>query len=547
MRKRKGTGRGPGVLASSEEGDRILGFYAPGGTPTILEHDDLSWLTAIHEQTHRDDINNTLYGFVVRCEAELADANGCTRIRRWLAGRSLAQLLSHAWNALEGSAVAAEHLALLRRGDMVLLKEVFGALPREYRRAASPYLFMLHEGIIKQTEQILSSVEAYIWISAHRTAMAELALDLDLLPLVSRRVTYRGLCLAALRSRPGRNVKKVCEAFFGMDHRAIPTRIDMIASKGSRATFAGGELSISFRQYVIALKECVSQQLSLSLEEGACWDVSVQALAAQLRSDLETRYSTLRRWHWANEYVGMSSWTDLAAGAPIIGEMQEVEVGAEGLAALLVDGAKPAGHLGRLLHVTPMETSNSVHVAVLHFLEPSGPEHVCRFLNVLHCAHLPSSQLVKIETTQQLDDFAWCAFARLSSDGVLPQADLWFSLAKPVFLYQPVFDSDVIEKLVVQHGAVVELRASPAPGPLSYVVLTARIRGVTILWIDSSFEVSRIRSEGGLFLTPSLQFAFAEEIDVPMFRAMYVAALNVLSGFVPRASDSPFASSSANT
>ncbi len=116
----------------------LAGYYLFGETPTVVDPrqsgmPDTS-LANVHEQSHRDLVNNTLYGYALPTLREIRAAGhkGPADI-----GGLLVTLSGRIWYCAEGSATAMELIALRNRETESDIPAFLAALPADYREALS--------------------------------------------------------------------------------------------------------------------------------------------------------------------------------------------------------------------------------------------------------------------------------------------------------------------------------------------------------------------------------------------------------------------------
>jgi hypothetical protein len=157
---------------------RLLGFYDFGHAPTILTGDGsdpkLANRTMIHEQAHKDDVFNTIYGRLLRTLLTRQDP-ACVDDE---ARAAFKQLLDGAWFTFEGSATFQEFCLEFLSEDGSGFDGVAESLPGQYRLALM--LFNVAVDRLFQTRtnyDFTDPVEVYLVHSLCGFALSEFLLD----------------------------------------------------------------------------------------------------------------------------------------------------------------------------------------------------------------------------------------------------------------------------------------------------------------------------------------------------------------------------------
>jgi hypothetical protein len=152
----------------------MAGYCFFGGTPTVLDPRGsgraATDLTNVHEQTHRDLVNNTLYGYVLRRLRDLQQLQEQNHTKIAHVDRLIANLSGKVFLCAEGSATAMEMLVAGNRAEGEA-DALLAALPPDYQTATTLYLKLV------KTHLPFPPAVDFLLRASLIAAVTELALD----------------------------------------------------------------------------------------------------------------------------------------------------------------------------------------------------------------------------------------------------------------------------------------------------------------------------------------------------------------------------------
>lgn len=530
-------GRG---LLSSSEGNRILGFFKTGGPPTVLVTEGNAFLTALHEQTHFDDITNTLWGFILRCEGDLAQLEGQSSFFRWKHRRCYMSMISRGWDVLEGSAVCSEVLFLYSLGRKKSVLDLFSSIPRSYRNAATPFIGTLMDGLILPAKLDLTDRQCFFFVSAYRAAIAELSLDLQLISKARAGTSYSDALSIARFTRPSKNMRNILQALPSIDWQQFGDDILEAEQNMNELVHPGTEISRTLRLHIVTIKKVLAREV-LDSNHVTVSDLLRTQISSGIRRELEDTFAQLRRLRYRPNAPVMRV-TDVTGGNKLGNTMQEIEVTPEEFNHLFTSDddfltmlpESERNHFTcRLIFTIPLPGAGpDKHFGgELNFSEPQDDFSVARYGNLIRFSYIDRMirDQLSANRARPLPTLGWLGFGIVDHDGLIDDWQYWSSRPDPVFLWSPVFSDQSIVALKNNFGEAAKLYAGPVPGPLNLTLLRCEIKQVTIFWLDSGpVPLEVIETNGALAISEEVSMEFTHPPKDNRFLAAYVASLHIM-------------------
>ena len=177
----------------------LLGYYEFGGIPTVIDplqsgSKDTD-LTNVHEQSHRDLINNTLYGYAIVRLLHLSHLSGLDKKSRREFKQAFKTLSERLFLCAEGLAVALEIFIAKHTDGGVRLNRLLARLPTEYKEALDQY-----RPLLSLNEESTSKEFDFSVRQALICAIAENSLDWSILTSLSTPIEFRELVAKLVNS-----------------------------------------------------------------------------------------------------------------------------------------------------------------------------------------------------------------------------------------------------------------------------------------------------------------------------------------------------------
>lgn len=529
-----------GIRRNSEL-NPILGYLRPGGNPTVVISGKSGFLTAIHEQAHFDDLNNTIFGMVVRCEHDITKSHGPGFFARLSAKSTLNNLLNKSWKILEGSAVSAEFIHLLHLGRTSELDIFRDSLPRSYRKAASPFFWMLLESPVSITKLDLRQRDSAIFAGVNRAAIAELALDLDFLRYEASQLDYEKCRMIAKRSRPTKNLEQILSALIAVDFSSCGDQF--AAALADRASLvADGPLETQELRLSICIFKKMIAEFILCKPDLHVSDKVKLSTAKRIREELQERYSDIPKLTYFSDRPVVRV-TDVTGGKKLDLKWEEQELTdvdflhlleSDDAILQLIPPEQRHQFMCRMIWIWPIKRDEAMSYfsAELSFSEPLRDDVVARILLFIRYSFVQRQDLLEaLHKHPNENTLGVLGLADFSMKGELEHFDTWSQIERKVVLWSPVFASHTLDALSARFGDAARFCISKVPGPLQLIMIRCEIGSLTVFWIDTGpIPIETIKENGGLAISKNLFVPFGVSPDDPQFLAAYVAALHVMPG-----------------
>ncbi|MGB8274489.1 MAG: hypothetical protein WCF16_04365 [Alphaproteobacteria bacterium] len=455
---------------------QLAGSYSIGGTVVIFTHDESSTLVNVHEQTHRDNINNTFFGYwLVRLTdfTNRAPWNGMPP-----AEQLVSEAISGAWNTLEGAAVCAEHLHLRMGFADTREEDWLALLPDDYMRAYDAYRSALHPFLSSGAPPGLLHLSMATMVHA----VAECALDDALLGLAAPPDQFQVMHDKFSGVKPDAVVQAYLKATEQISHRQIASNL-----QHPEWLLEGSDMARALRSLVMAHKKALFDIVRTNSPIWILSDKEKAGLKAQVDAALCAAFPELPYRRNAPRYVGPAMSADLKAYEPKH-QLPLVSIGAELAAQHIKAAQQRSGAFSTAVVILKYPSEDRYTASVVPITERSD-DHVASILLEAEIVNFEGPERLIRELDIQFgeSEFFWCSYLlqpELPNSTKPYDWDFIRTLQAPVFLYFSIFDAAWLSEFVTFLDCEVTLTAAKVDAVTGQLdALCLSVGNIRIFWV----------------------------------------------------------------
>jgi hypothetical protein len=473
------------------------GFYRVGETPTLLEGAISPVATNAHEQTHRDTISNTFFGYVLLRMSDIADQPEASPEM----GKLMEGLTRRAWSVFEGVATATEFLTLVAADPKVTLKHFNSQLPSDYRRAWEPF-----ETLIAPHVRRKAHPRWPLLIIGLVHAVSECILDTGFYYRASKPVDFRGWLAIA---------EKTPFDLFTTEYLKMANYLDgeKIQALTPRAELQGPPVGVAFRNWVqgfkLALLEIAGSRLIT--DPLICTDSVRMTLIAEVERKLLAEMPNLpSRFFDKDRLAGYRVAYQIREKARILPyELLDLPSMEQRLSSYAIDG-----QVFRVVLAFVPESALGNRLTLLPILRKQRMLDDGRSAEELYCDHFLLAVAVTGEVLEDMSrrcqsgKIIWLSVVlplqlKPEIDPLIVFIDPILKMEPQVYLYCTAFDSEWLRRVMNRIGTPVVLENTGFEGLPNRLVLRAVTGRFCLFWIllglarrsDGSVELDGLRFE----------------------------------------------------
>ena len=501
---------------------RIAGSFEIGGGVTIFRHDQASPLVHVHEQTHRDNVNNTLFGYWVTRLRDLGDETPPGG--DIAAARLLGRALTSAWTTLEGAATFAEFIHVQLGFVPVRRRAWERSLPREYARAFGRYERAFGDFLTRRAPRNL----VYMVSITMAHAVAECALDDAIAALPATPARFADLTATFAAAAPDAALLRYLQAVRRIDPAMLQgplSRTDGLQD--------GSALGREVRRFVMAFKSTLLAIVQPQAECGMLSDVDSIAARQLIDAALIAERPGLHARHWLTRIQGPAMTADLRAFEPSWQLPQEHIATATAIEHVRAAQAQDGILRTAIAFLRDPQTDRYGASITPVSVEARGDRRIVNLRSTIRNFDPQADDLLAIDAALAGTAFFWLSYLlpmrAAPTDAAQPYDwDFVLRLRAPVFLYGRSFHAHLVAQLAAFLGADVRLsqHALFADRGARLDLLTLAHRHVTMLWIVSGLSDQASQDAGWVELGDH-RFERTDEMD----EGLHSAAAIVLAGW----------------
>jgi hypothetical protein len=283
----------------------IRGQYEIGGGVTIFDFSESSPLVHMHEQTHRDNVNNTLFGYWITRLADLGERPPADGAKP--ANVLLSRAIQGAWDTMEGAATFTEFLNIICGAVTFDLNAWEAELPPDYRRAFALYYRSLKDFARPYPDGDMQLLA----LSTLNHAVAETVLDDAIQSLPALPASLADLTKAFARADLPRKLRRTLAAVHRID---IPS--SMRQSDVEQWLPEGSDAARFVRGQVMVIKHALTAYLHPRSKFGMIPDRTHIDLRIAIDAELCRTIADLPARPFVRRIIGGASTADLGVASP---------------------------------------------------------------------------------------------------------------------------------------------------------------------------------------------------------------------------------------
>lgn len=467
----------------------IRGQYEIGGGVTIFHFGASSPLVHMHEQTHRDNVNNTLFGYWITRLADLGERPPAEGAKP--ANVLLSRAIQAAWDTMEGAATFTEYLNIVCGAVTFDLNAWEAELPPDYHRAFALYYRNL-KGFAKPFPdgdlQLLA-------LSTLTHAVAETVLDDAIQSLPALPASLADLTKAFARVDLLRKLRRTLAAVHRID---IPGSMRHVENE--QWLPEGSDASRFVRRQVMAIKHALTAYLHPRSKFGMIPDRMHIDLRIAIDAELCGTIADLPTRPFVRRIIGGASTADLSAASPTW-QVPRARVAFGELAERVrQEQAHPdIFAIGIAILRDPRSDTYSGSVMPIDKVEQGDGPGIGLFREL---AQFDGTPIEVQALSDQLgpEGYFWITplVARGNETAAVPYDWEFLSrLAAPLFFFSSEFSEITLTALMTGLGQKPELFAtSMRKGSHGFDVVWFRHGNATLLWVCGGLVNDRARSLG---------------------------------------------------
>ncbi|HLY89330.1 MAG TPA: hypothetical protein VKQ27_10120 [Acetobacteraceae bacterium] len=467
----------------------IRGSYEIGGGVTMFDFSASSPLVHMHEQTHRDNVNNTLFGYWITRLADLGERPPAEGAKP--ANVLLSRAIQGAWDTMEGAATFTEFLNIICGAVTFDLNAWEAELPADYRRAFALYYRSLKGFARPYPDGDLQLLA----LSTLNHAVAETVLDGALHSLPALPASLADLTRAFARADLPRKLRRTLTAVHRIDIRGSMKHVE-----NAQWLPDGSDGSRFVRGQVMAIKHALTAYLHPRSKVGMIHDRMHIDLRIAIDAELCRTIADLPPRPFVRRIIGGASTADLGAVSPTWQVARtRVAIGEVAERVRLEQAHPDTFAVGIVILRDPRSDSYTGGVIPIDLVEQENGQGIGLFRESAQFDGTPA-EVQALSSELGAEGYFWITPLVVRGDETTAVPYDWeflSGLAAPLFFFSSEFSEVALTALMAGFGRKPELYAtSMRKGGHTFDVVWFKQENATLFWVCGGLVNDRARSMG---------------------------------------------------